>query len=249
MKIAAFTIVKDEKDFLPIWISHYSKYFALSDIYVLDNDSQDGSTDNLSCNTIRVTHETAFDTSWLLTTAQDFQKTLLANYDYVLFAEADEMVFPDPRKYKNFADFVNATRRDAYRCSGYEIMQIPGKDHSLNIGESLLRQRSMWYKTEHFCKPLLSKIPLRWIPGFHNAKAKIEICDSLYLLHLHKIDFGIALRRNLNRIKMPWNETTLKKNQGWQNRLTGGDLKIYLSTTIQPLSELIPIPEYIKAVL
>ena len=44
-KCAVFTIVKNENYFLPIWLKHYKRYFDNSDIYVLDHQSNDGSTD------------------------------------------------------------------------------------------------------------------------------------------------------------------------------------------------------------
>ena len=44
---AVFTIVKNEKLFLPIWIKHYKKFFDNYDIYILDHESNDDSTKNL----------------------------------------------------------------------------------------------------------------------------------------------------------------------------------------------------------
>ena len=42
---AVLTIVHNEPVFLPIWLRFYSRFFAADDIYVLDNDTTDGSTD------------------------------------------------------------------------------------------------------------------------------------------------------------------------------------------------------------
>jgi hypothetical protein len=42
-KIAAFTMVKNEKWFLPIWLNYYTKFIDERDIYVLDHASTDGS--------------------------------------------------------------------------------------------------------------------------------------------------------------------------------------------------------------
>ena len=42
---AVVTIVHNEPVFLPIWLGYYSRFFAAEDIYVLDNESTDGSTD------------------------------------------------------------------------------------------------------------------------------------------------------------------------------------------------------------
>lgn len=65
-KCAIFTIAKNEDYFLPKWIKHYKKYFDVSDIYILNHQSSDGSTDNLDVNVVDVFNELAFDHNWLL---------------------------------------------------------------------------------------------------------------------------------------------------------------------------------------
>ena len=92
-KCAVFTIVKNENYFLPIWLKHYKKYFNNSDIYVLDHQSNDGSTNNLDVNVIRIDYKLAFDHHWLVQTVQQQQTKLLEEYESVLFAEVDEIIY------------------------------------------------------------------------------------------------------------------------------------------------------------
>jgi hypothetical protein len=42
---AVLTMVHNEPVFLPIWLRYYSRFFGADDIYVLDNDTSDGSTE------------------------------------------------------------------------------------------------------------------------------------------------------------------------------------------------------------
>src|SRR5436190_17272313 len=42
---AALTMVQNEAVFLPIWLRYYSRFFGPDDLYVLDHDTSDGSTD------------------------------------------------------------------------------------------------------------------------------------------------------------------------------------------------------------
>ena len=42
---AVFTLVRDEKDFLPIWVRYYSRHFDVGDLFILDHGTTDGSTD------------------------------------------------------------------------------------------------------------------------------------------------------------------------------------------------------------
>jgi hypothetical protein len=92
-KCAVFTMVKNENYFLPIWLKHYKRYFDNSDIYILDHQSNDGSTEELDVNVELVINELAFDHQWLVNTVQNFQVKLLEQYESVLFAEADELVY------------------------------------------------------------------------------------------------------------------------------------------------------------
>ena len=36
---AAFTIVQNEPDWLPVWLRYYSRHFDARDLFVLDHDS------------------------------------------------------------------------------------------------------------------------------------------------------------------------------------------------------------------
>ncbi|CAF4409086.1 unnamed protein product, partial [Adineta steineri] len=65
---AVFTICRNEKGYLPIWLRYYRRHFADKDIYILDNDSNDGSTSNLTVNVNRVSSEKYFDHMWLVQT-------------------------------------------------------------------------------------------------------------------------------------------------------------------------------------
>ncbi len=95
---AVFTIVQNEAGFLPLWLSYYGNHFDAEDVYVLDHDSTDGSTEGLDgrCCVIPVHRDKSFDHVWMKSTVEAFQAFLLKAYDTVLFAEVDEFVVADP---------------------------------------------------------------------------------------------------------------------------------------------------------
>ena len=92
---AVVTIVHDEAVFLPLWLGYYSRYFAADDIYVLDNDSSDGSTDRDGFVRVPTPHPSV-DHTWMAETLAAFQEELLDRYDVVLVADADEIISPLP---------------------------------------------------------------------------------------------------------------------------------------------------------
>lgn len=101
-KCAVFTIVKNESVYLPIWLRYYKKYFNDKDIYVLDHESTDGSTENLSVNCKLVTNDLFQDNEWLLSVTKEFQRKLLRDYRQVLFAIYNQSCFyAYPHRFRN----------------------------------------------------------------------------------------------------------------------------------------------------
>lgn len=203
-KCAVFTIVKNEKYFLPIWINHYKRYFDSSDIYILDHESDDGSTNNLDVNVINVTNEVAFDHEWLCNTVVDFQKKLLQEYTCVLFAEGDEILYSVDRELNEAIDsFILRDDFEFIRFKGYEIIKLESEKNLLP-NESIINNRNYWFYNDLYSKTLLSKVPLLWGWGFHiinnYENDKITGKFGLTLLHLHRVDFELMLERHKERI-------------------------------------------------
>jgi len=182
---AVFTIVKNEKNYLPIWLKHYSKYFNPQDTYVLDHNTDDGSTDNINCNVIKLDHSLSFDVEWLLKQVMSMQVKLFKKYDIVLFSECDELVVPT--KTGRFEDHLK--KQDVVKCKGFEIIHRVEKEPALDWSKPLLRQRKWWAHLSLIDKPLLSKIPLRWSGGCHNCKETKTIDPDLLLIHIRRIDY------------------------------------------------------------
>lgn len=212
MKGAVFTIVKNEKYFLPVWLRYYSQFFAAKDIYVLDTGSDDDSVvEDGPYNLVNLNPVYSFDVQWLLDTVKNFQRSLLVDrkYDFVLFAEADEIVVPYNRK--DFSAHIAAY--PAVRCIGMEVLHI--NEPALDWGKPILPQRRMWTRNPEFDKPLLSKIPLDWEHGFHNASPPPLVDSRLTLIHLRRIDFETC-RIRLNERRNWTRPPGQARNKAWQ---------------------------------
>jgi hypothetical protein len=260
-KCAVFTIVKNEDYFLPIWIKHYQRFFDNSDIYVLDHQSDDDSTNNLDVNVVEVINELTFDHQWLVDTVENFQSKLLEEYECVLFAEADEIIYCLEKPLDEMIDdFLNNTENDCVRAHGYEIKQ----NNELNISHNdlIIPNRNYWYESGNYSKTLLSKVRLNWIWGFHypiKDKSKlwsdgnainIEFINkktnkdyNLFLLHLHRLDFKLMRERHKKRSK--WNH---RNDGGGGHNLTDdiNTLETYFNDITAELKE---IPEEHKIAL
>ena len=48
------TVVRDERVMLPLWTRHYGAQLGVENLYVIDDNSSDGSTDDLPCDLLRL---------------------------------------------------------------------------------------------------------------------------------------------------------------------------------------------------
>lgn len=244
-RCAVFTIVKNENYFLPIWLKHYKKYFDNSDIYVLDHQTTDGSTDNLDVNVEKVINELAFDHAWLVQVIQDKQKELLEKYECVLFAESDELVYHPQKPLSYLIDEFLNSEKQYQTCTGYEVTQDLDKEIPLNVDDNIFDHRNYWFRYHDYDKTLLTKIPLSYVWGFHVAVGKApDYSMGLKLCHLHRCDFELMLKRHEERA-YKWN----KKNDGGGIQHSIGDrenLLIYFKKMVNPL---IRIPQEDKMML
>ena len=76
---ALITMVHNEPVFLPIWLGYYSRFFDPQDIYVFDNETDDGSIPEGGFVRLPVQHGRV-DHAWMLKTIQDLQHKLLDRY-------------------------------------------------------------------------------------------------------------------------------------------------------------------------
>jgi len=224
---AVFTIAQNEPRFLSLWLRYYRRYFDQSDVYVLDHDSTDGSTDGIEadCNVVAVHRDVSFDHMWLTGTVEDFQAFLLRSYDAVLFAEVDEFVIADPRHYAGLGEYIERFDGVAACCTGYNVVHYPDEP-PLRFAEPVLRQRRYWHRSpQWYSKRLLGRVPLSWNIGFHqefNAPG-VEPDPHLYLAHLHRVDYEYCLERHEGVAAREWYEGDRRFNLGWHYRVVDPD--------------------------
>ncbi len=105
---AVQTIVHNEPVFFPIWLRYYSRFFAPGDIYVLDNETTDGSTAASGFVRIPVEHNSV-DHSWMVEVLAAHQAELFDHYDAVLTTDVDEIVSPLP-EWGTLDHYIERTR-------------------------------------------------------------------------------------------------------------------------------------------
>jgi hypothetical protein len=219
---AVVTIVHNEAVFLPIWLRYYSRFFAPEDIYVLDNDTTDGSTDGDGFTRVRAPKDRV-DHVWMAETLAAFQHELLDRYDVVLVTDVDEIVTPLPQ-WGTLGAYIDRLDEEFVNPLGYEILHLPDREPALDLTRPILDQRRYWFANDAYDKPMLATVPMAWVPGLHaSADGRHNYDPDLRLIHLHRMDYDLCRSRHSDRARRSWNERDL--DQGWAdyNRIDRGD--------------------------
>jgi len=215
---AVLTIVHNEPFFLPIWLGYYSRFFAPEDIYVLDHESTDGSTERDGFVRIPVSHDSV-DHVWMVETVAGVQNELIERYEVVVVIDSDEIVAPDPRT-GDLGKYIDALDDDFVNCHGVELIHVRDEEPPYDPARPILDQRHYWFPNYFYNKPAIARVPMEWTPGFHNRADKAQNPDpSLELIHLHRLDYDMCLERHLTREARQWHPRDVCLGWAHHNRI------------------------------
>jgi hypothetical protein len=205
-------------------------------------NEQDPTLHTFYANVIPVHNTESFSHDWLRETVARFQHFLLKSYRWVLFVEADELVLCPPVSGSPPPTLVEFLARETsddaaggpqvFRTTGYEVIHRREAEPPLDPHAACwLEHRSSWYRSALYSKPTLARRPLQWVRGFHTidwpATPGIPLIANhgaghpgLLLVHLHKVDFDIALARSRENATRHWSAADVAIGAGVQNRIT-----------------------------
>ena len=209
-RCALFTLQRDEVEQLPRWWAYYSRHFDPQDIWILDHDSVEPPVLDFlvfareaGVHVVRLGHgdtydREIFDHEWLVQRVMEQQRALLADYEYVLFTDADELVIPAEGSLRHFID--NATD-ECYRCTG---IQVVGEHQFPDVAYS---------------KTLLTRVPLKYVWGYHTCENQPPPNPDLFLYHLHQLSYDEALEKNWRWGRQQWNQEAVDGGYSIQSQL------------------------------
>jgi hypothetical protein len=209
-KLAVFTSAFNEGIFLDIFIRHYSKLVAPGHLYVLDH----GSTHISSClaglyenpqqnkpKVVRIPRG-KIDVLNHIRFVEHFQRFLLQQYEWVIYADCDELLIHrgGPQGLHALLDQTGNAKR-IFKCAqGFDVVQDIDQESELDAALPVSRQRHWVKPNTWYAKPLLASMPVSWSPGFHKCLNQHEpahqVCDDLFLLHLKSASLAEEQRRN-----------------------------------------------------
>lgn len=214
---AVFGTFRNEKYLLPIWLKYYSNLFGMENLYVIDHQTTDGSTENLKCNyevlddcaTDELQRFGSHDYPKLWNVILKKYEELLNDYQYVINIDSDEIIMANPDKYRDLRHYVESMGVYS-RCIGYEIVHRRREEPDLQWNKLICEQRKYWIRESNMDKPAITSKMLDWMIGKHYIKNhRNELTDpDLILCHLHRVDY------NFSKAKYFMDENVIEKLTG-----------------------------------
>ena len=115
-------------------------------------------------------------------------------YDFVVSADIDEIVLPDPDQHATLAAYCAEPRGPVTNAIGLNVQHVPSLEPPLDLTHPVTAQRRYVWLSSTMCKPLLIRAPVTWSPGGHCCEHPVRF-DGLYMFHLRWFDLGLGLRR------------------------------------------------------
>jgi hypothetical protein len=186
MRLAALTMVRDERVMLPRWLFHYGAQCGTENLFVIDDNTSDGSTDDLPCSVIRIPDwgDKHFEATRMRLISK-IGSGLLEAYDAVLFADADEFLVADPARHDGLLDLL--AKRPGHKVVGsmnLNVVHDAAREPALDPDRPVLTQRRLAKFIPLMCKPSIKRVQAPWVAGSHGTTIPFEIDPDLYLFHL-----------------------------------------------------------------
>ncbi|GBQ10623.1 glycosyltransferase family 2 protein [Swaminathania salitolerans] len=234
--LAAVTMVYNEPEFLPVWLGYYAQMVGRDHCFVIDHGTDDGSTDTLACNRLRIPRSPQDDARRARAIGR-ICAGLLEWYEHVLYCDVDEIVVADPVVFPSVTSLARARRARAVTATGFDIIHRPDCEPPLDFTAPIARQRVALRFSAAMCKPCLIGAPVRWSPGFHSVEALPPRPDpALMLFHLRYVDRDKGLVRLARTRNQPWVSPDAGSHQRMENSAWSAMLQSMAGLAFEPAS-------------
>lgn len=178
---AAFTMARNEKLWLNIWLSHYTAELgerACTIICEPDDPTVDA-VRPLFPNVAFIeepSHKPVmgrghYDLAlemWRLDVVKRWQTKLLGRFDCVVFSDTDELVVPKQGLLDYCTNVMIPSKKDRARCECWQPVQQTGEPAVVREpGSRILSNRSTMWRLPAYDKTLLIRTPQTYARGFH----------------------------------------------------------------------------------
>lgn len=189
------------------WYMHYGRLLGPENLFILAHGGDDKIPEicpNAHVITIPRDDLNQFDQS-RGKILNDFQASLIEDYEWVIRTDADELICLDPAIYPTFESLFSKRWGPAIFALGLEIAEQPG-DTSIDIKTPALSKRNAALFTGHYSKAWAVNGPTRLVRhGIEVGKRRAHrvnfaLPKGVYLVHLKHADLEALELANQHRI-------------------------------------------------
>ncbi len=245
LRIAAITFCRDEGRMLPLWIRYYGAAFGTENLYVVDDNSVDGSTDDLPCDVLHIPpiRDGKFN-STRMAMVGNLGRSLLELYDVVMFCDTDEFIVPDPERWSGLKEYVETRSGEginAVGSLGFNVVHHVGVEPPLDLTQPLLGQRQLAKFLPLMCKPAIKWVPEHWSAGTHGVRTPYAVDPDLWMFHMKFGDRDHLQEAADHRQRMVEADGRSRDTQ-WRQ---GGDALVELLEQITAGVDAAQVPEFV----
>ena len=200
--LAVVTMVYNEADILPLWLRHYGRVAGPENCFVVDHGSDDGSTAGIGPASVIRIPRSPLDDARRTAAMADLVASLLRWYNVVAYTDSDEMLVADPALFPTLRHYCAAAQQDTMTCFGMNVVHQAKVEPALRFDLPVSQQRRSLLALSPMAKPLLTRVPVQWSPGFHSYDGP-PVFDGLFNFHLPYVDQERTLRRQAKRRSAP----------------------------------------------
>ena len=243
LRIGAITFCRDEGRMLPLWIRYYGGLFGNDNLYVVDDNSEDGSTDDLPCDVLHIPpiRNGKFNSTRMAMVGH-LGRSLLQLYDVVLFCDTDEFIVPDPEKHTDLKAYIEAQDGiGAVGSLGFNVVHNVGSEPPLDLTQPLIGQRQLAKFLPLMCKPAIKWVPAHWSSGTHGIRTPYAVDPDLWMFHMKFGDRDHLQEAADHRLRMVEADGRSRDTQ-WRQ---GGDTLVELLERITAGVENADVPDFV----
>lgn len=224
MKIAAVTLVRNDRQFLEKWVSYYGAQVGYCNLFLIIRGT-DWELPPLPPEVSRIIVKDSPSRRkarniWSANYVSHFVDFLLHSYDAVIRADSDEFIVADPASGQTLTEVIEQNAvLGSLSALGTDVIQKLSEEPALDPNQSVLKQRKYGIVTREFSKPCVVTSSVRWEVGFHYIHGhEVRFADNLHLFHLALHDRDAADRRIAERVDSGTSGSLLKHVRGRLDR-------------------------------
>lgn len=183
-------MVRNEGRMLRKWIDHYGGQLGHDSLVVVDDNSDDGSTDDLPCTVKRIKPIQGHFELERMRIVSEVAAKLLRRHDAVVFADADEFLVPDPASFSGLRELVAARPGvAALGVLGLNVVHHLASEGPLDFDRPFLDQRRLVKFVPLLCKPSVKFVKNPWAAASHGITGtRFAVDPDLYMFHMKFAD-------------------------------------------------------------